>query len=61
MNRLRKNDPNYDASPEPTSDPTFDLRRGIIRAVGDPAQAVDDRGDRPVTPVQMIKVTVNGA
>ena len=30
MNRLRKNDPNYDAAPEPTSDPTFDLRRGLV-------------------------------
>ena len=30
MKRLRKNDPNYDATPEPTSDPTFDLRRGLI-------------------------------
>jgi hypothetical protein len=30
MNRLRKNDPNFDASPEPTSDPTFDLRRGLF-------------------------------
>lgn len=33
MNRFRKNDPNYDASPEPTSDPTFDLRRGLIALV----------------------------
>lgn len=30
MNRLRKNDPNYDATPEPSSDPTFDLRRGLV-------------------------------
>ncbi|HET9660282.1 MAG TPA: hypothetical protein VFP05_08120 [Thermomicrobiales bacterium] len=30
MNRFRKNDLNYDASPEPTSDPTFDLRRGLF-------------------------------
>ena len=30
MNRLRRNDPNFDASPEPTSDPTFDLRRGLF-------------------------------
>jgi hypothetical protein len=30
MTRLRKNDPNYDASPEPSSDPTFDLRRGLV-------------------------------
>lgn len=30
MNRLRKNDPNYDASPEPSSDPAFDLRRGLV-------------------------------
>lgn len=30
MNRFRKNDLNYDASPEPTSDPTFDLRRGFV-------------------------------
>ncbi len=33
MNRLRKNDPNYDATPETTSDPTFDLRRGLIALV----------------------------
>lgn len=33
MNRLRKNDPNYDATPEQTSDPTFDLRRGLIALV----------------------------
>ncbi len=33
MNRLRKNDPNFDASPEPTSDPTFDLRRGLFALV----------------------------
>jgi hypothetical protein len=30
MNRLRKNDPNYDATPEPSSDPTFDIRRGLF-------------------------------
>lgn len=29
MNRLRKNDPNYDATPEPSSDPIFDIRRGL--------------------------------
>lgn len=35
MNRLRKKPTtNYDASPEPTSDPTFDLRRGLIVLVG---------------------------
>lgn len=33
MNRFRKNDPNYDASPEPTSDPTFDLRRGLFALI----------------------------
>ena len=33
MNRLRKNDPNYDATPEPTPDPTFDLRRGLLALV----------------------------
>jgi hypothetical protein len=33
MNRLRKNDPNYDATPEPTSDPAFDLRRGLFALV----------------------------
>lgn len=33
MNRLRKNDPNYDATPEPTSDPVFDLRRGLFALV----------------------------
>jgi len=33
MNRLRKNDPNFDASPGPTSDPTFDLRRGLFALV----------------------------
>ena len=30
MNRLRKHDPNYDATPEPSSDPTFDIRRGLV-------------------------------
>ena len=30
MNRLRKNDPNYDATPETSSDPTFDIRRGLV-------------------------------
>ena len=30
MKRLRKNDPNYDATPETSSDPTFDLRRGLV-------------------------------
>lgn len=33
MNRFRKNDLNYDASPEPTSDPTFDLRRGLFALI----------------------------
>jgi hypothetical protein len=33
MNRLRKDDPNYDAAPEPTTDPTFDLRRGLMALV----------------------------
>ena len=33
MNRLRKNDPNYDATPEQTSDPTFDLRRSLMALV----------------------------
>ena len=30
MNRLRKNDPNYNAAPEQSSDPTFDIRRGLF-------------------------------
>jgi hypothetical protein len=30
MKRLRKNDPNYHATPESASDPTFDLRRGLV-------------------------------
>ena len=30
MKRIRKSDPNYDASPEPSSDPTFDIRRGLV-------------------------------
>ncbi len=31
MNRLRKKpETNHDAIPESTSDPTFDLRRGLI-------------------------------
>jgi hypothetical protein len=31
MNRIRKKpEINYDASPEPSSDPTFDLRRGLV-------------------------------
>ncbi len=31
MNRLRKKPGiNYDATPEPSSDPTFDLRRGLV-------------------------------
>ncbi|MCO5221111.1 MAG: hypothetical protein M9947_05930 [Thermomicrobiales bacterium] len=34
MNRLRKKpERNYDATPEPVSDPTFDIRRGIITLV----------------------------
>jgi hypothetical protein len=34
MNRFRrKEEPNYDASPEPASDPTFDLRQGLIALV----------------------------
>ena len=34
MNRFRRNqEPNYDASPEPSSDPTFDLRQGLIALV----------------------------
>lgn len=33
MNRFRQDDPNYNAAPEPTSDPTFDLRRGLIALV----------------------------
>jgi hypothetical protein len=33
MNRLRKNDPNYDATPEPNSDPAFDLRHGLFALV----------------------------
>ena len=31
MNRLRKKpETNYDATPESISDPTFDLRRGLV-------------------------------
>ena len=34
MNRFRRNqEPNYDASPETSSDPTFDLRQGLIALV----------------------------
>ena len=34
MNRFRRNqEPNYDASPEPSSDPAFDLRQGLIALV----------------------------
>ena len=30
MNRLRKNDPNHNATPNQSSDPTFDIRRGLF-------------------------------
>lgn len=34
MNRLRKKPlPSEDAAPEPTSDPAFDLRQGLIALV----------------------------